>query len=221
MKTTVAILASGSGSTAEAFIRASVRGEVTADVVLVVTNNAAAGVVERVAKLNQELGLTIETQIINGTTHPTASDENVLRGCQTLAEQQALIETFKQRNIELVLLLGYMKKVGPQVVYEYGWRPEYTQATQARMLNTHPGLLPATVGYIGVHVQEYVLANHLPEAGQTLHVVSEAYDDGPTVAVNKVPIEPSDTAESLFERVQLAEKAHLPGDVQQFIAAMH
>lgn len=221
MKINIAILASGSGSTAEAFITAVARGEVNATVRLVITNNATAGVLERVARLNQELGLTIETAVINGTTHPAAPGEAVSRGCQTAAEQQALIDLLKATNIDLVLLLGYMKKVGPRLVHEYGWRPEYTQATQARMLNTHPGLLPATVGYIGVHVQEYVLAKHLPEAGQTLHVVSEAYDDGPIIATNKVAIEPSDTAESLFERVQLAEKAHLPSDVERFIAAMH
>ena len=218
MKTNVAILASGGGTTAEAFIRATARSEVSANVKLVITNNTNAGVLQRVAKLNQELNLAIETVVINGTTHPAAAGETTMRGCQTLAEQQAIIALLAAKQIELVLLLGYMKKVGPLVVHEYGWRQEYTNASQARMLNTHPGLLPATTGFIGVHVQEHVLANRLPEAGQTLHVASEDYDDGPVIAVNKVAIEPNDTAEALFERVQLTEKTHLPSDVENFLS---
>lgn len=216
MKTAVAILASGSGSTAEAFIRATREGNVSADVKVVITNNATAGVLERVAHLNNELGLTIKTIVINGTTHPARPDELVARGCQTIAEQLAIIDILMTNEIDLVLLLGYMKKVGPLVVQEYGWQPGYTDAGQARMLNTHPGLLPATKGYIGIHAQEHVLAEGLL-AGQTLHVVSEIYDDGPIIAENPVAIEVSDTAESLFERVQVAEKAHLPADVARFI----
>lgn len=219
MKTNVAILASGGGTTAEAFIRAAARGEVSVNVKVVITNNTNAGVLERVAKLNQELNLAIETAVINGATHPAVAGETTARGCQTLAEQQAIISLLAANQIELVLLLGYMKKVGSLVVYKYGWRPEYTHAHQARMLNTHPGLLPATTGFIGIHVQEHVLGNHLPEAGQTLHVVSEDYDDGPVIAINKVTIDPNDTAELLFERVQFTEKTNLPSDVERFITA--
>jgi phosphoribosylglycinamide formyltransferase 1 len=219
MKTRTAIVASGSGTTAEAFIRAAAAGQVDADVVLVVTNNQAAGVLERVKELNNELGLHIATMIISGKTHPPASNEVVAPGSQTQAEQQALITAFHDYGVELVLLLGFMKKIGHEVVNEFGWRPGYASPYQARMLNTHPGLLPQTKGFIGVHVQEHVLAKGWHEAGQTLHIVSEQYDDGPTIGVHTVAVEPSDTAETLFARVQATEKAQLPRDVDTFIKA--
>lgn len=216
MKTRVALMASGSGSTAEAFIRATHDGKVDADIVLVTTNNPQAGVLERISNLNQELNLSIETCVISSKTHPASASESVEPGCQTISEQHAILDIFEKYRIELVLLLGYMKKVGPHIVEQYGWQPSYTSPYQARMLNTHPGLLPDTKGFIGIHVQEHVLANKL-EAGQTLHVVSENYDDGPTIAENKVAILPNDTPETLFSRVQITEKAKLPGDVSMFI----
>ena len=87
------------------------------------------------------------------------------------------------------------------------------------MLNTHPGLLPATKGLYGVHVQEAVLQQALPQAGQSLHMVAAGYDEGPTVFEHHVPINPSDTAEELFARVQLTEKAYIASDVAAFISS--
>lgn len=217
MKTNTAILASGSGTTAEAFIRAAAKGEVNADVKIIICNNQQAGVFERAQNLNKELGLNIKTILINGKTHPASSNEIVAKGSQTEAEQKAIIDQLHDYQIDLVLLLGYLKKVGPKVINEFGWRTEYSSPYQARMLNTHPGLLPASKGFIGIHVQKYVLEAHLPEAGQTLHVVSEQYDDGPILAENKVIIKVDDTPETLFDRVQAAEKANLPKDVERFI----
>lgn len=219
MKTNVAILASGSGTTAEAFIRAAAHGEVDANITLVICNNQQAGIFERIKKLNDELSLDIQTAWISGKTHPALTDEVVGRGVQTIAEQQAILDQLHKHQVDLVLLMGYLKKVGPRLIETYGWQPDYTSPYQARMLNTHPGLLPESKGFIGIHVQEYVLKVHLPEAGQTLHVVSEQYDDGPVIAENRVAIEPNDTAETLFDRVQVAEKTHLPSDVEQFIKA--
>jgi len=87
------------------------------------------------------------------------------------------------------------------------------------MLNTHPGLLPETQGFWGVHVQEHVIDKSLPYGGQTLHVVAEEYDDGPIIAEHQVPVEPSDDAESFFDRVKATEKQYLPVDIQAFILA--
>jgi phosphoribosylglycinamide formyltransferase-1 len=90
---------------------------------------------------------------------------------------------------------------------------------QGMMLNTHPGLLPDTKSLYGLNIQSYVLDQGLPYGGQTLHLVSEDYDDGPIIAEHRVPVEPGDTPESLFDRVQATEKQNLPFDIEAFVTA--
>lgn len=212
----IAILASGSGSTAEAFIRASAEGKIDAQAALIICNNAQAGIFDRIKNLNHEYGLSIETKYISKHTHP-AVGENLAFGEQTHAEEAAIIDILKAGGFDLVALMGYMKRIGPNLVHEFGWREEYERAEQAMMVNTHPGLLPETKGLYGIHVQEHVLTHTLPYSGQTFHVVAEKYDEGPVVAEHKVKVEPGDTPESLFDRVQAAEKHFLPLDIDAFI----
>lgn len=221
MKTTVAILASGSGTTAEAFIRSIVAEHQELTVPIVICNNSQAGVLDRITCLNEELGLHIETLLINAQTHPAAPGEQVTRGQQTVAEQRAVLEALRKNDVNLVLLLGFMKHIGTDIIDTYGWRPSYASIYQARMLNTHPGLLPATKGLFGIHVQKAVLQQEQPEAGQSLHMVSTGYDEGPVVYEHRVRVEPDDTAETLFTRVQQTEKAHIASDVADFIRKQH
>jgi len=218
-KTAIAILASGSGTTAEAFIRHMVTEQYDFNVPLMVCNNTSAGVFDRIAQLNDGLGLDIHAELINGRTHPAAINEHVEPSYQTIAEQQALLDAFETHGIELVILLGFMKHISVRIVETYGWLPEYTSIYQARMLNTHPGLLPATKGLFGVHVQEAVLRQAVPQAGQSLHMVAAGYDEGPTVVEHHIVVNPGETPEELFARVQLTEKANIASDVAAFIAA--
>lgn len=218
-KPKIAILASGNGSTAETFIRACETGDVKGEVALVICNNADAGIIGRVANLNKEFGLHIVTKIINSNTHPAEDGEIVEKGSQTNAEETAILETLRAGDFDLIVLMGYMKRVGSAIVHEYGWRSEYNSPYQAKLLNTHPGLLPDSIGFYGVHVQEHVLEKGFPESGQTLHVVSENYDEGPTIFENRVVVLPDDTAESLFGRVQAIEKQRLPGNIDAFLKA--
>ena len=115
--------------------------------------------------------------------------------------------------------MGYMKRIGPALIEAFGWHQDYTSMFQAKMLNTHPGLLPDTKGFYGLNIQKYVLENHLPFGGQSLHIVSEEYDEGPIVAEHKVPVELDDSPDSLFQRVQEVEKKYLPFDIEDFIKA--
>lgn len=219
MKPRIAVLASGSGTTAEAFIRAGQRGDIATEVGLVICSRKNAGIFQRVENLNQEFGLNINCILINDKTHPAALTEHVGPGCQTAGEEAAILAALLGGSFELVALMGYMKRVGPNLVQAFGWLPEYKNIFQAKMVNTHPGLLPDTKAFYGANIQKYVLDRHLPYGGQTLHVVSEEYDAGPTIAEHKVPVEPGDTPESLFARVQAAEKKYLPRDIEDFIQA--
>jgi phosphoribosylglycinamide formyltransferase-1 len=219
MKPRIAILASGGGTTAEAFIRANQRGEINVNVGLVIVSRKNAGIFQRIADLNAEFGLHVETILINHKTHPAAYGEHVDQGCQTGGEEAAILAALLGGSYDLVALMGYMKRVGPDLVQAFGWLPEYTSVFQARMVNTHPGLLPDTKAFHGELIQRYVLDHQLPYTGQTLHVVSEKYDDGPVVAEHKVPVEAGDTPERLFARVQAVEKQYLPKDIEDFIKA--
>lgn len=219
MKPRIAILASGGGTTAEAFIRAGQTGEINVDVDLVVSSRSDAGIIQRIAELNKEFDLHINCIVINHKTHPAAHGEHVDRGAQTAGEEAAILAALLGGSFDLVASMGYMKKNGAAIVQAFGWLPEYTSVFQARMMNTHPGLLPDTKAMYGLHIQQYVLDHHLPYAGQTLHLTAAEYDEGPIIAEHKVPVEPDDTAEKLFARVQAAEKHFLPKDIEDFITA--
>lgn len=213
----IAILASGEGSTAEAFIRASKRGEVDAEVVAVICNREHAGVFARIEKLNKEFGLHIKTYLVNAKTHPAKAGEVVARGAQTRAEEAVILRILKESELDLIVLMGYLRRLGPKLVAEFGWQEEYFSPYQAMMLNSHPGLLPHTAGTFGIATQQLTLDKRMNFGGHTLHVVSDVYDDGPTIAEHKVKVERGDTAETLFTRVQAVEKEELPRDIEAFI----
>jgi phosphoribosylglycinamide formyltransferase-1 len=219
MRLRIAVLASGGGTTVEAFIRADQRKEINVSVDLVIVSREQAGVLDRIKDLNEEFGLSIRTVVINARTHPAQDSEGVQPGYQTAAEEQAILNQLKNGNFDLIALMGYMKKIGPNLIQEFGWVPKYTSIFQAKMTNTHPGLLPDTKGFYGENIQKYVLEHNLPYGGQTLHVVAEEYDAGPVIAEHKVPVEPGDTSETLFARVQAIEKQYLPKDIEDFIKA--
>jgi phosphoribosylglycinamide formyltransferase-1 len=219
MKPKIAVLASGGGTTVDAFIRADQRHEIKVVVDLIICSRQNAGVFQRIAVINQEFGLDIPCVLINHKTHPPSKDEELIRGRQTAAEEQAILTILKNGNYDLIALMGYMRRLGPNLIKAYGWLPSYTSVFQAKMVNTHPGLLPDTKGFFGTEIQAYVLEHHLPYGGQTLHVVSEHYDEGPIIAEHKVAVEPDDTPDSLFARVQATEKRYLPKDIENFINA--
>jgi phosphoribosylglycinamide formyltransferase-1 len=186
----VAVLASGEGTTAEAVAKAWVKDPDAPRIELIITNNPDAGIIKRFAE--------VESVII--------------------ADEAEILKRLDQADFDLIWLAGYMKKVGPKLVERFGWRDEYNSPFQAMMLNTHPGLLPATKGLHGLHVQEFVLKNPEQPAGHTLHVVSTEFDEGPTVTQHTVEVKPDDTPQSLFDRVRISEKKHLPDDIEHFLS---
>ncbi|MBW3569047.1 hypothetical protein KY385_02865 [Candidatus Parcubacteria bacterium] len=215
-KPRVAILASGGGTTAESFIKSCAAGEISASVAAVISNKRQAGVFEKVKKLNDAFGLDIKSLHIGKSNFPAEEKEKVDYGRQTKAEEKAILDKLDELKIDLVILLGYMKLVGSSIVKKYGWQKDYTSVYQARMLNTHPGLLPHTKGLYGIHIQQFVLINKKP-AGHCIFAVDDDYDDGPVISEHKVSVEPDDTPERLFERVKQSEKFYLAEDFEKFI----
>ena len=114
----------------------------------------------------------------------------------------ALLDLLRKVRVDLVVLAGYLKRIPPAVVREYS----------GRIINIHPALLPAFggEGMYGARVHEAVIASGAEESGVTVHLVDDDYDRGPIVAQWRVPVESSDTAESLAARVLAVEHIVYP-----------
>jgi phosphoribosylglycinamide formyltransferase/phosphoribosylglycinamide formyltransferase-1 len=113
-----------------------------------------------------------------------------------------LLELLRRFRVDLVVLAGYLKRIPPLVIREYA----------GRIINIHPALLPAFggEGMYGARVHEAVIASGARESGVTVHLVDNEYDRGPIVAQWRVPVEASDTAESLAGRVLAVEHVVYP-----------
>lgn len=117
-----------------------------------------------------------------------------------------LLALLRQFRVDLVVLAGYLKRIPSKVIREYA----------GRIINIHPALLPAFggEGMYGARVHEAVLASGAKETGVTVHLVDDDYDRGPIVAQWRVPVEKSDTAESLAARVLNVEHIVYPRTIE-------
>lgn len=119
------------------------------------------------------------------------------------SELLALLQKFR---IDLVVLAGYLKRIPSKVIREYA----------GRIINIHPALLPdfGGEGMYGARVHEAVIASGTEETGVTVHLVDDEYDRGPIIAQWRVPVEKSDTVESLAARVLNIEHVVYPRVVE-------
>lgn len=169
-------LVSGRGSNMQVIINACEKGELAATPVVVISNKASAEALEIAGKHH------IPAVHLSSTTHPDPAKLD-----------QAITEALQQYNADLVILAGYMKKVGAKLLQNY----------HNRVLNIHPALLPryGGKGMYGMHVHEAVLKSGDTSTGATVHLVNEHYDQGRILAQKSIPVLPDDTAESLARRV--------------------
>lgn len=213
----VAILASGGGTTAESFIKYTLDGKINAEVVLVISSKAEAGVIKKIKHLNKSNKLDIKILHIGSDNYPVGKNEDPKAGMQTKAEEDAVFKALSDNKADLVFLLGYTRWVGKKIVARYGWQKSFRSVFEASMFNTHPGLLPATQGLFGAKVQEKVLADKHLQAGHCIFAVDDGHDDGPIITEHKVKILDGDTTDSLSERVKGSEKKHLADDINYFL----
>lgn len=169
-------LASHRGTNMQAIIDACKSGRLPARPVVVISNHRACGALERAAAEG------IPACHIGGDNFP---DPELL--------DEAIAATLVKHHVELVVLAGYMRRVGPKTLAEF----------RGRIVNVHPALLPkyGGRGMYGAKVHAAVIAAGDRETGVTIHVVDAQYDTGPILAQRRVPVLPGDTAESLAARV--------------------
>ena len=116
---------------------------------------------------------------------------------------RALARLLEEEAIEGVLLAGFMRIVGQEVV----------AAFEGRILNVHPALLPA---FPGAHAVADALAWGVKVTGVTVHMVDEQVDHGPVVLQEAIPVLDDDTWDSLEARVHEVEHRLLPSAVRAF-----
>lgn len=127
--------------------------------------------------------------------------------CRTAADSGAIFAALAEAGAELALLCGFLRllRIPPP------WL--------GRVLNIHPSLIPAHAGpgFYGDRVHRSVLASGDRRSGCTVHFVDDAYDHGPVIDREVVPVEPGDTASSLAERVFAAERIAYPRAVERLL----
>jgi len=168
-------LASGNGSSAEAIVGAIAAGDLAAEARLLVSN-----------KRNSPALGWAAARGVPALAIPTLSDAD--------AADAALEQAMVEHGVELVVLSGYLRRLGPRTLARYA----------GRILNIHPGPLPqfGGEGMYGARVHQAVVAAGLPESAIVIHLVDEEYDHGPEVTRRSVPVSATDTAETLEARVK-------------------
>jgi phosphoribosylglycinamide formyltransferase 1 len=180
----IAVLASGSGTTLQAVIDACESDSLNGQVVVVISNNSGSGAMARAARYQ------IPCVHLSSKTH---KDPELL--------DRKLAETLRDYSADIVLLAGFMKKLGPQTLEAY----------RGKVINTHPSLLPkfGGQGMYGKHVHSAVIASGDKKSGISVHLVDRDYDTGRVLAQREVPVESGDDPDSLACRVQSFERPFL------------
>ncbi len=176
------VLGSGRGSNFRAIADAIARGELAAEVRIVLSDVEDAGILD----LARERGLRAE-YLAPGRFKTKLEPEAETR----------LVELLRAAGVELVVLAGYLRMVKAPLL----------EAFPRRIINIHPSLLPA---FPGLESWRQALNAGATKTGCTVHYVDAGMDTGEIIAQSEVPVRPGDTAESLHARIQVAEHRLYP-----------
>lgn len=188
----ISFLASHGGSAAKHIIASIRNQQLGAEIGVVITNNQNSEI-HQWCKENK-----VDVKYISGHTH--ANDKTI---------DNAICQALVDIGTDLVVLSGYMKKIGPQTLTTF----------HHQILNMHPSLLPkhGGQGLYGDKVHEAVLKADEKESGATVHLVNGDYDEGPVIAQQKVMVAPNETVASLKTKVQGIEAALYLNSIKQLL----
>ena len=183
----VAVLASGRGSDFESIVEGVERGEVEADIVLMLTNKPDAGAIEKAERHNIEY-VVLETGNYEG-------DDDYYG---------AVDAELAKRKVELVVLAGWMKFIRSG---------KFLKKWNEKLINIHPSLLPK---FPGAHGQKDAFEAGEKVSGYTIHFVDESLDGGPIIYQESVPIADCKSADEVAARILEREHVGLPRIVDSF-----
>lgn len=161
----IAIFASGSGTNFQALAEACQKGEIAAEVVVMISDRPSAKVNERADRLG-----------IPRWSHSIKEFED------KAAWERAVMAVLEEKQVDLVCLAGYMRILGDEIIRAY----------ENRMINIHPSLLPA---FKGAHAIEDAFRYGVKVYGVTVHYVNAELDGGKIIAQHSFPYEGNDIEE--------------------------
>jgi len=115
-----------------------------------------------------------------------------------------VIDVLKGNQVDVVAMAGFGTILAPPIFGVYA----------GRVLNTHPALLPSFKGW---HAVRDALEAGVKVTGTTVHLATEAVDEGPILAQEAVQVEPGDTEETLHERIKTVERRLYPETIRGFL----
>ena len=188
MISNIAVLVSGRGSNLQSIIDNVESGYIqNAKIKIVISDVADAYALERSKKHG------INTAFIDPSRFASKREY-----------EQEIISTLQVHDINLVLLAGYMRIVGSDLIETY----------KNKILNIHPALLPS---FRGLHAQKQALNYGVKVAGCTVHFVDEDVDTGPIILQKCVPVLEDDTEDTLSDRILDQEHKIFPEAVKMFV----
>jgi phosphoribosylglycinamide formyltransferase-1 len=179
------ILGSGKGSNAAAIADACASGEIPAEVAVMVSDVAGAGILE------QARSRGLAACYIDPGKFRTKLDETA---------EAAFIQALQGAGVDLVVLAGFMRIL----------RGEFLRIFANRVVNIHPALLPA---FPGLEAWRQALEYGVKVTGVTVHFVDQGIDTGSIIAQETVPVLPGDTSETLHARIQETERKIYPATI--------
>jgi len=182
----IGVLASGRGTNLQAIIEAVKEGKIEGRISVAISDNRDAFALKR-AKQNN-----IETKYINFKNFKNREDYD-----------KKIVEYLKKKDVDLVVLAGYMRILGSYFIKMY----------KNRIMNIHPALLPS---FPGLHAQRQAVEYGVKVSGCTVHFVDEGVDSGPIILQKAVEVKDDDTEELLAERILKEEHQIYPQAIQLF-----
>ncbi len=174
------VMASGSGSNFEAVNSAIAKGQLNAQIQVLIYNNPEAKAAVRAANWN------IPAVLLNHRDFQRREDLD-----------QQIVYTLRNYEVEWVVMAGWMRLITPVLI----------DAFPNQIINIHPSLLPS---FRGVRAVEQALEAGVKITGCTVHIVCLEVDSGPILLQAAVPVLPDDTSQSLHARIQVQEHRILP-----------
>lgn len=176
------ILGSGKGSNMVAIADAIAAGQIPAEIVVVISDVEGTGILERARERN------LSAEFIPPGKFRTKLDDDA---------EQAFVKRLTEAQVDLIVLAGFMRIL----------KGEFLRAFANRVVNIHPSLLPA---FPGLEAWKQALDYGVKVTGCTVHFVDQGIDSGPILGQETVPVLADDTAATLHERVQQAERRLYP-----------
>jgi phosphoribosylglycinamide formyltransferase-1 len=176
------ILGSGKGSNMVAIAEACAAGQIPAEIAIVLSDVADAGILERARERKLAAGFIAPGKF------RTKLDEEA---------EQAFVKRLVDAQVDLIVLAGFMRIL----------KGEFLRAFANRVVNIHPSLLPA---FPGLEAWKQALDYGVKVTGCTVHFVDQGIDSGPILGQETVPVLADDTPATLHERIQQAERRLYP-----------